>query len=86
MHRTPHLLALICLALPLAAATAPKSPDVSKLDPAMGVNKAAATNLDWHDVTRWGVEGREWINEERLRWFDRFPASAKKTVTPAVWI
>ena len=87
MRLTPHLLALACLALPLAAATAPapKSPDVSKLDPAMGVNKAAAANLDWHDVTKWGVEGREWINEERLRWFDRFPAAAQKTVTSAVW-
>jgi hypothetical protein len=68
-----------------AAQPAPKSADVSKLDPAMGVNQAAAANLDWHDVTTWGVEGREWTDQPRLRWFDRFPAAAQKTVTPAVW-
>lgn len=62
-----------------------KAPAVSKLDPAMGVNKAAAANLDWHDVTKWGVEGRILPDQERLRWFDRLPASAQKTVTPAVW-
>ncbi len=89
MHLTPRFLLLAgALALPLFAANAPQAPksaDVSKLDPAMGVNAAAAANLEWHDITKWGVEGREWINEERLRWFDRFPAAAQKTVTPAVW-
>jgi hypothetical protein len=59
--------------------------DVSKLDPAMGVNKAAADNVDWHDVTKWGVEGRILPDQERLRWFDRLPAAAEKTVTKAVW-
>ena len=58
---------------------------VSKLDPAMGANKAAAVNLDWHDVTEWGVEGRILPDQERKRWFDRLPASAEGTVTPAVW-
>jgi len=91
MHLTPRLFLLAgALALPLCAAApkapkAPQSPDVGKLDPAMGANAAAAANLDWHDITRWGVEGREWINEERLRWFDRFPAAAQKTIPPAVW-
>ena len=86
MDSTPRfLLLLTLLSVPLAAQPAPKSPDVSRLDPAMGVNKAAADNLSWHDVTKWGVEGRPWIDEERLRWFDRFPAAAQKTVTPAVW-
>lgn len=86
MHLTPRLLCLLSLvSVPLFAASAPKAPDVSKMDPAMGVNKAAAANLEWHDVTQWGVEGREWINEERLRWFDRFPAAAQKTVTSNVW-
>jgi hypothetical protein len=41
--------------------------------------------VEWHDVTTWGVEGRLWEDEERLRWFDRFPAAAEKTVPPAVW-
>jgi hypothetical protein len=89
MLLTPRLLLLAaCLALHAFAAQsskAPKSPDVGKLDPAMGANAAAAANLDWHDVTRWGVEGREWTGDERLRWFDRFPAAAQKTLPPAVW-
>ncbi len=39
----------------------------------------------WHDVTEWGVEGRGWGGQQRLRWFDRLPAKAEKTVTKAVW-
>ena len=65
--------------------SAQKAPDVSKLDPAMGVNKAAADNLEWHDVTKWGVEGRILPDQERKRWFDRLPASAEGKVTPSVW-
>ena len=64
---------------------AKKAPDVSKLDPAMGASKSAAANVEWHDVTKWGVEGRILPEQERLRWFDRLPASAEKTVTKAVW-
>ena len=41
--------------------------------------------LSWHDVTEWGVEGRAWPDMPRRRWFDRFPAQAESTVTPAVW-
>jgi len=41
--------------------------------------------LAWHDVTKWGVEGRAWAGQERRNWFDRLPASAEETVTPAVW-
>lgn len=69
-----------------AAPTKPKTTtDVSKLDPAMGVNKKAAADLAWHDVTKWGVEGRGWADQERKRWFDRFPAKAEGKVTSAVW-
>jgi hypothetical protein len=46
---------------------------------------AAPPNVAWHDVTSWGVEGRLWEDEERLRWFDRFPAAAEKTVPQNVW-
>jgi len=67
------------------AAKAGKGPDVSKLDPAMGVNKAAAENVEWHDVTKWGVEGRILPDQERKSWFDRLPASADGKVTPTVW-
>jgi hypothetical protein len=48
-------------------------------------DQAAVERLEWHDVTTWGVEGRILPDQERLRWFDRLPASAEKTVTPAVW-
>jgi hypothetical protein len=50
-------------------ANAQKAPEVSELDPAMGINKAAAGNLDWHDVTGWGVEGRILPEQQRERWF-----------------
>jgi len=45
----------------------------------------AQDNVTWHDVTRWGVEGRAWGDQERKRWFDRFPAKAEGRVTGAVW-
>jgi hypothetical protein len=41
--------------------------------------------LEWHDVTKWGVEGRILPDQERKRWFDRLPASAEGKVTAAVW-
>jgi hypothetical protein len=47
--------------------------------------KPAATPLEWHDVTKWGVEGRAWPDMERQRWFDRFPAVADGKVTATVW-
>lgn len=42
-------------------------------------------DVAWHDVTKWGVEGRGWADQERARWFDRFPAKAEGKVPPAVW-
>ncbi len=81
-----HVLSALALAsLQLAAQPTAPAPEISKLDPAMAANQTAAVNLTWHDVTTWGVEGREWIDQERLRWFDRLPAAAEKTVTKAVW-
>jgi hypothetical protein len=53
--------------------------------PMPAVLSAAPSAVAWHDVTSWGVEGRLWEDEERLRWFDRFPAAAEKTVPPDVW-
>lgn len=71
---------------PVSATPPPAAPEVSKLDPAMAASKAAAAEgVDWHDVTGWGLEGREWAAAERLRYFDRLPAAAEKTVTRAVW-
>jgi hypothetical protein len=86
----PALFAVSLVAQPAptaapASSSATKSADTAKMDPAMGAAKAAAENLDWHDVTQWGVEGRAWPEQARLRWFDRFPTAAQKTVTANVW-
>jgi hypothetical protein len=68
-----------------APAAAPAPSGVARLDPTMGASQGAAAALTWHDVTTWGVEGREWTERPRARWFDRFPAEAQKTVTDKVW-
>ena len=47
--------------------------------------KANEPELNWHYVTDWGVEGRAWEDEPRLRWFDRLPASAEGKVRKPVW-
>ncbi len=65
--------------------TKAKAPDVSKLDPAMAATKKAVADLDWHDVTKWGAEGRILPDQKRLLWFDRLPASAEGKVTSNVW-
>lgn len=64
---------------------AAKAGDISKLDPAMAASRNEGADVAWHDVTKWGLEGREWTGMERLRYFDRLPLEAEKTVTPAVW-
>ena len=94
MRIRPLLLALLVLpvsgavaqvAAPASTSGAPKAPELSKLDPAMGTNAKAEESLEWHDVTTWGVEGRILPEQERLRWFDRLPASAEGKVTASVW-
>jgi hypothetical protein len=57
----------------------------AKLDPAMAASKASNPNLDWYDVTTWGVEGRILPDQDRKQWFDRLPSSAEGKVTNAVW-
>ena len=52
---------------------------------ALAVSALAQGNTEWRDVTEWGVEGRGWGDQERKRWFDRFPAKAEGKVTEAVW-
>jgi hypothetical protein len=86
MSKPKYLLIAVLLLTHFTGVTAQeKAPELRKLDPAMDVNKAAADGLQWHDVTKWGAEGRILPDQERLRWFDRLPAAAQKTVTPAVW-
>ncbi|MFO1063896.1 MAG: SGNH/GDSL hydrolase family protein [Pirellulales bacterium] len=77
---------LTAVASPLLGQEKKPSADVSKLDPAMAASKqAAAADVDWHDVTSWGVEGRILPDQPRLKWFDRLPSSAEGQVTGAVW-
>jgi len=52
---------------------------------AMAITALAQNETQWRDVTKWGVEGRGWADQERKRWFDRFPAKAEGKVTKAVW-
>lgn len=68
---------VVCCLVPLlvAAAAACVAADPPAPGPA----------LVWHDVSTWDLEGRLWTDEERLRHFDRLPAAAEGTVTPAVW-
>jgi hypothetical protein len=51
----------------------------------MAASKASNPNLDWHDVTEWGIEGRILPDQDRKLWFDRLPSSAEGKVTDAVW-
>jgi len=52
---------------------------------ALAIPVIAQEKTEWRDVTEWGVEGRAWTDQERNRWFDRFPAKAEDKVTKAVW-
>lgn len=74
-------LALLCIVVHAQE----KKPKTAQLDPAMAVNQAAKSGLQWHDVTTWGVEGRIMPDQPRARWFDRFPSSAESKVTSNVW-
>lgn len=47
--------------------------------------QAPPESLMWNDVSGWGVEGRILPNQERQRWYDRFPVAAKNDVTASVW-
>lgn len=39
--------------------------------------------LQWHDVSTWGVEGKGW--SETRKFYDRLPARAEGVVRPEVW-
>ncbi len=66
-------------------AAAAKASETSKLDPAMAASKATDAAVDWHDAAAFGLEGREWANEERARFYDRLPAAAEGKVPGPVW-
>lgn len=81
--RTRRLVAL-CVAAVVGAAAAPARAQAVAA-PAVARPATAVPAIAWHDVTAWGVEGRGWSDESRARFFDRFPAAAEATLTPAVW-
>lgn len=79
------LLGLFCVATAFAqTAPTPAPADTTRLDPTLA-GTAAKAELAWHDVESIGVEGRAWPEQPRLRWYDRLPAAAEKTVTSNVW-
>jgi hypothetical protein len=39
--------------------------------------------INWHDIQGWGVEGKGW--NDTIKYFDRLPARAEKTVSEGVW-
>lgn len=44
---------------------------------AVPATASPVVELAWRDVTQWGVEGRAWPEQARLRYFDRLPAAAE---------
>jgi hypothetical protein len=83
MYPKIFLVGLLCAAT-VFAQNPSKPADTTRLDPTLAGTTATA-NLAWHDVESWGVEGRAWTEQTRLRWYDRLPAAAEKTVTANVW-
>ncbi|UCF38722.1 MAG: SGNH/GDSL hydrolase family protein, partial [Acidobacteriota bacterium] len=47
--------------------------------------ETAQAALTWVDGRELDVEGRGWLADERLRYFDRFPAKAEGVVRDEVW-
>jgi hypothetical protein len=85
MHPKSCLVWLLCAATAFAqTAPTPAPADTTRLDPTLAGTTAKA-ELAWHDVESIGVEGRAWPEQPRLRWYDRLPAAAEKTVTSNVW-
>ena len=82
--KTAFLLALLFVT-PLLAQPASPTKAATKPAPPKAAANAIPADAAWHDVTKWGVEGRGWADQERKRWFDRLPAKADGKVTPAVW-
>jgi hypothetical protein len=71
-HETSHPpLSLLVSASLFAQTAAPKAPAKPK-------GPTIPADAQWHDVTTWGVEGRGWGDQERKRWFDRFPRRLRR--------
>ncbi|MBT5926706.1 MAG: hypothetical protein HOH33_08820, partial [Verrucomicrobia bacterium] len=50
-----------------------------------GIHSQPSQEIQWHNPSEWGIEGRGWENEDRKRWYDRLPSKAEGVVTDAVW-
>jgi hypothetical protein len=83
----PSLCRLLCVitTASVAFAQAPAAPKKAAAPKAAAPKQVVEPKLTWHDVTKWGVEGRAFGDMERKRWFDRLPAVADGKVTSAVW-
>ena len=77
LMKSAILLALFVGTSLLAQTAAPKAPAPA----AKPKGPVIPADAQWHDVTTWGVEGRGWGDQERLRWFDRFLASSHSNRT-----
>lgn len=81
MSRFLILSTFLCLfgaRLGLAQTSVPVAPSAAAL---------MEPSLTWYEAAErgWEPEGKAWLGEERLRYFDRMPAAAEKAVPPAVW-
>lgn len=83
MKRSLSVLLAFALAAPALAQQPAAAPAATTPPPR--ATPAPPPPLDWHDATKFSVEGREFADMQRLRWFDRLPAEAQGKVTPAVW-
>jgi lysophospholipase L1-like esterase len=57
----------------------------SAIGASLAFSQDASAHLQWTDAELMPIEGRGWEEQRRLRFFDRFPAKAEKTVRAAVW-
>jgi len=79
---TAVFVASLVLHYPLAPSLYAQVVDVPAED---ADEEEAPPELVWHDVTKWGVEGRAWPEMPRKRWFQRLPDAAQGKVDKPVW-
>ncbi len=57
----------------------------STVGASLAYSQEAFPGHQWTNAELMPIEGRGWEEQPRLRFFDRLPAKAEKTVRPAVW-
>ncbi|MFG0266856.1 MAG: SGNH/GDSL hydrolase family protein [Rhodopirellula sp. JB055] len=58
---------------------------IGNLDPEMAAVRTVEDGVAWYDIAKQNIEGRILPEQDRERWFDRFPKSADGSVTSNVW-